>query len=101
MFVRRLFTAHPASLGETYSQHFRVSMSYALPLLGAGLAALIHAILPFLFTVTASAIVKRLYERMTKRCLNCPSARLHRPDLFAEPAVPPANDGRFRPERAA
>ena len=85
MELRQLFTQHPASLGETYTEHMRASLSYAVPLLGAALAAFVHALLPFLFQTTASQTVRRLYERMTKRCLTCPSVRLHRPDLFLAP----------------
>ena len=88
MRLWHLFTEHPSSLGETYPEHMRASLSYAVPLLGASLAAFVHAVFPFLFTTTASASVKRLYERMTRRCATCPSGRVHRPDLFVlGPAV--------------
>ena len=94
MPLARLFTAHPASLGETYPEHMRASLSYAVPLLGAAMAAFVHALFPFLFTTTASGSVKRLYERMTRRCAVCPSGRLHRPDLFApKPAPSPFETG--------
>ncbi|AWN43602.1 DUF6356 family protein [Methylobacterium durans] len=82
MGLRHLFTEHPSSLGESYTQHMRASLSYAVPLLGAALAAFIHAGFPFLFRTTASASVKRLHDRMARRCVACPSGRLHRPDLF-------------------
>jgi hypothetical protein len=88
MKLRHLFTEHPASLGGTYPEHMHASLSYAVPLLGASLAAFVHAVFPFMFTTTASASVKRLYERMTRRCATCPAGPLHRPDLFVrEPAV--------------
>src|SRR3978361_577250 len=88
MRLWHLFTEHPSSLGETYPEHMRASLSYAVPLLGASLAAFVHAVFPFLFTTTASASVKRLYERMRRRCATCPSGRVHRPDLFVlGPAV--------------
>ncbi len=80
----RMFTDHPASIGETYSEHRRVALSFARPLAVATLAALVHAFLPFLFKTTASMIVKELAERMASRCRACPAGRLHRPDLFAE-----------------
>ncbi|GEP05824.1 DUF6356 family protein [Methylobacterium oxalidis] len=83
MDLTRLFTEHPSSLGESYTQHMRMSLSYAVPLLGAALAAFVHAVLPFLFEATASGSVKRLHARMTQRCAACPSGRLHQPDLFA------------------
>jgi hypothetical protein len=85
MGLRRFFTKHPASLGETYPEHIRLSLGYAVSLLGAALAAFADAVFPFVFQMTASQAVRRLYERMTKRCLSCPSVRLHRPDLFAAP----------------
>jgi len=85
MQIRGLLTSHPASVGETYGEHMRVALSFAVPLAKAAGAALVHAFLPFLFTTTASLIVKSLYERMTRRCAACPKAALHRPDLMASP----------------
>lgn len=86
--LRRLFTEHPASLGETYTEHRRVALSYAGPLAAAALAALCHAVFPFLFKTTASMIVKQLNDRIAGRCRACPSGRAHRPDLFADDASP-------------
>lgn len=95
MRLWHLFTEHPSSLGETYPEHMRMSLSYAVPLLGASMAAFVHAVFPFLFTTTASASVKRLYERMTRRCATCPSGRIHRPDLFARKPAPKMYDPVF------
>ena len=81
MRFKEWFTRHPASVGETYGEHMRVALSFAGPLAKAASAALVHAFLPFLFTTTASLTVKRLYDRMTRRCAACPKAALHRPDL--------------------
>src|SRR3954463_7151447 len=83
MQIRELFTSHPASVGETYGEHMRVALSFAGPLAKATDAALVHAFLPFLFTTPATRTVKRLYDRMTRRCAACPKAALHRPDLVA------------------
>lgn len=85
MRARQLFTGHPATVGETYGEHMRVALSFAFPLSKAAGAAFVHAFLPFLFTTTASLTVKRLYDRMTRRCATCPSVRLHRPDLVYAP----------------
>ena len=57
MRVSTVFTEHPASAGETYGEHMRVALSFAVPLAKAAIAALVHAFLPFLFTTTASATV--------------------------------------------
>ncbi len=62
--LERLFTAHPASVGETYGEHFATAAYFARHLLVAALACFIHALLPFAFAKTASGIVRRLYGRM-------------------------------------
>jgi Family of unknown function (DUF6356) len=67
MRLRRLFTAHPDSVGETYFEHMKLALSFALPLAGAALAAFAHAFLPFLFEKTASTIIRRLHARVTSR----------------------------------
>ena len=48
----RLFIAHPRAVNEDYLAHAGVALRFALLLLGAGLAALIHAIIPALFIAT-------------------------------------------------
>ena len=58
------FTAHPASVGETYGQHLANALYFARQLLIASAACLLHALFPFLFEKTASGILVRLYERM-------------------------------------
>jgi len=63
----RLFAAHPRSVNETYFQHQRVALSYALPLLGAGLAALVHALVPGLCQKTAGDAIRRLNARLDGR----------------------------------
>jgi hypothetical protein len=67
MHVKRLFTEHPESVGESYFEHMGVALSFAGPLLTAGLAALVHAVLPFLCVTTASGTVKQLHARMVNR----------------------------------
>ncbi len=90
MNLKGRFTDHLASVGEIYPEHMQVALSFALPLMRAAAAAYVHAFLPFLFTTTASGIVKTLYDRMTRRCSTCASGPAHRPDLFARPATLPA-----------
>ena len=67
MTLRRLFTAHPDAVGESYVEHMRVALSFAAPLAVAAGAALVHAFLPFLCETTASRTVKALYARITIR----------------------------------
>jgi hypothetical protein len=63
----RGFIDHPASVDETYFQHMRFAAAFALTLFGAGLAALIHAIIPPLFETTASRMIRKLHARMDAR----------------------------------
>ena len=64
---RRLFLSHPATVGESYLQHQRVALSFALPLLGAGLAAMAHAIVPGMCETTAGDAIRKLHARLEKR----------------------------------
>jgi len=63
-----LFTA----VGESYGEHFAVTLSYGLRLIGAGPGALVHAGLPFLFEKTASSSIKAMYADMSRRNANRP-----------------------------
>ena len=67
MYLKRLFTEHPEAVGESYFEHMGVALSFAGPLLSAGMAALVHAVLPFLCVTTASGTVRQLHARM----VNC------------------------------
>lgn len=58
------FTQHPASVNEGYLLHFRRAMGFGIDMLRGGLAVLIHAVFPFLFTRTASTIIGSLHDRM-------------------------------------
>lgn len=62
--ISRLFTAHPASVGETYMQHLGHACRFGMRMVVAGSACLIHAILPFLFLRTGSRAVEDLHWRM-------------------------------------
>lgn len=59
----RPMTGHPASVGETYLEHFLFAARFGLLLLAAAIAAMIHALFPFMFEKTASRIVGHLYVR--------------------------------------
>jgi hypothetical protein len=64
MDLQRLFTEHPASVGETYWGHLlRASWFAGKMLVGAG-ACFIHALLPFLFVKTGSRTITQLHSAM-------------------------------------
>lgn len=65
--IRRLFTDHPGSVGEGYFEHMAFAGWFASRLAIAAGAALVHALLPFMFETTASRIVRQLYERTRNR----------------------------------
>nr|WP_295461702.1 DUF6356 family protein [Mesorhizobium sp.] len=62
-----LFTRHPGTVGESYFGHLRFAAWFSSRLFLAGGAALVHALLPFLFETTASRIVRELAERTHRR----------------------------------
>lgn len=63
----RLFTQHPATLGESYWQHFGQAAGFGLQMLGIGLACIAHGIFPFLFQHTGSDAITRLHVTLTER----------------------------------
>jgi hypothetical protein len=67
--LARAFTEHPRMAGETYRQHGKIALGFALRLLGAGLACLIHAIVPYFFPRTGSATIDSLHQEMLARSL--------------------------------
>ena len=58
------FTDHPRSVGETYWQHAAFAIGYGWKMTRGGLAALVHGVLPFLFTKTASSLTDELAETL-------------------------------------
>ena len=61
------FTAHPASVGESYVAHMRFAFGFSVTLLAAGLAALVHGILPCFFERTASNLIRDMHARLENR----------------------------------
>ena len=89
--LKRLFTDHPATVDETYGQHFSVAGWYGMRMLGGGLACLVHAVFPFLFLRTGSATITHLHQHMNDR--------MGAPGTVGAPAKsktaePPIADGR-------
>ncbi len=61
------FTEHPASVGETYAEHMAVALGYGVRLLGAGCAAVVHALVPALFETAASDAIREMHAEMENR----------------------------------
>ena len=64
MALKAKFTEHPASVGETYGEHFTVAMGFSLSLFKAAICCGIHAVLPFLFEKTGSNSIIEFHDRM-------------------------------------
>lgn len=64
MRTLRPFLAHPASVGESYPEHLAMAGRFGGRLVLAGLACLVHGLLPFLFTRTGSRTIEDLHQRM-------------------------------------
>ena len=61
MAITNVFTAHPASINESWAGHARFALSISGLLAGAALAAAVHAVVPALFETTASRTIDRLH----------------------------------------
>jgi hypothetical protein len=62
--MNRLFNEHPASVGESYGEHLVQASSFGTTMILAGLACLVHGLLPFLFVRTGSTAITALHTRM-------------------------------------
>ena len=66
MSLKRKFTEHPATVGETYGQHFVSAMGFSLAMLKAAFCCAVHAMFPWCFEKTGSDCIEGLYERMVQ-----------------------------------
>ena len=62
--MKNPFTAHPHEVGESYLEHGCFACRYGVKMTWGGLAALIHAVFPFLFKTTGSRITRELSETL-------------------------------------
>lgn len=65
--LNALFTEHPASINESYFQHFRHAMRYAGILSSIAAAAALHALIPCLCETTARRKIEALNEELQNR----------------------------------
>ncbi len=62
--IKRAFTEHPASVGESYFQHMGMAFGFGAKMMFGGLACLAHAVFPFLFVRTGRKCIEDLHDRM-------------------------------------
>jgi len=65
--IGRLFQDHPKSLGMSWASHGAGAVAIGARMVGAGLACIVHAVVPALFTETAGRTVVDLHDHMVKR----------------------------------
>lgn len=63
----QLFTDHPKSLGMSWATHGAGAVAIGARMVGAGLACIVHAAVPALFTETAGRTIIGLHDHMVKR----------------------------------
>jgi hypothetical protein len=64
--VDRLFLEHPREVGMTWASHGAGAVKVGFELIGAGCAALVHAVIPAVFGHTASRTVIRIHDQIQK-----------------------------------
>lgn len=62
--LKKLFTEHPETVGESYFEHMGQAFSFGSSMLLSGIACLLHGFFPFLFVKTGSEAITKLHDRM-------------------------------------
>jgi Family of unknown function (DUF6356) len=58
--MKHFFTGHPASVGESYAEHFAFAMGVGGRMVAGGLACMLHAVLPEFCKTTGSRTIREL-----------------------------------------
>ena len=69
--MTNIFTKHPNEVGETYFQHMWAASRYSATFLLLVFVSLVHAILPFTFTKTASCVIQEMSAHIKEREGEC------------------------------
>lgn len=72
MFAR-LFTDHPASVGESYFEHLAASLGTAGRLAAAAAGCVVHAVVPGLCRTTGSDAILALHAQVAPRRFDQPT----------------------------
>ena len=71
--LARLFIDHPRTVGEGYLEHMVASLGTARKLIAAGLACVVHALVPGLCKTTGSTAILKLYGEVAPRRFDQPT----------------------------
>ncbi len=62
--IKKAFTEHPASVGESYFEHMGMAFSFSSKMFAASICCFFHGLFPFLFVKTGSNCIDHLHNRM-------------------------------------
>jgi len=62
--LKRVFSEHPASVGESYFEHMGVAFRFSGKMFSAAFCCFVHGLFPFLFVRAGSDCVSELYLAM-------------------------------------
>ncbi len=65
-WIGKYFIDHPKTVDESYLEHFGVALSFSFRLMAAGLACLVHALVPGLCVKTGSNTITELHLEMVE-----------------------------------
>jgi hypothetical protein len=76
--ILKHFTEHPASVDESYTEHFRFATGTGLKMVLGGLACMCHGLLPFAFVTTGSRTIIALHKKVSTGARAPVAARIER-----------------------
>jgi hypothetical protein len=82
MQIFKLFTAHPHTVGESYGEHLVRATCFGTRMIFAGLACMLHGLLPFVFVSTGSRTIGDLNEQLIAKRSGAVASRALRVDLL-------------------
>ena len=86
--IKKAFTEHPASVGESYFEHMGVAFKFGGELSRAAVCCVLHGLFPFLFVKTGSRCIEKLHHDMvTHRDRNAAVSCGKMPSLIAEKSL--------------
>ena len=60
--MKNIFTEHPNSVGESYTEHMFFAILIGIKLILWGIAAIVHALFPFVLKTFVSSNIKKLHD---------------------------------------
>jgi len=88
--LKALFTTHPAQSGEGYFQHLFTTIDSSVRMIAGGLAGILHALFPWLLSMTANETVQQLHVELragAARRVRAPQTEAERAAMRREPRL--------------